>query len=188
LAAKKPGEIDLPEVQAIKAHIRYAEAIAGIEVMGLDERHARFLDMPFYKTGTVRKDPIGEADVRVVLDLLEEIRPTHLFVAGDLSDPHGTHRMCYNAIKAALQRYNARHASTADAEDAPALPLVWLSRGAWQEWEIHKADVFLPLSKADLDRKIEAIYKHESQKDRAMFPGAYDAREFWQRARDRNRH
>ena len=192
LAEKKPGEVDLPEVQALKAHIRYAEAIAGIEVMGLGEENARFLDMPFYKTGTVRKDPIGEADIEVVLGLLREMRPDHIFVAGDLSDPHGTHRMCYVAIRDALARYNEELSGGAvSAGDGSASeverPLVWLYRGAWQEWEIHDADVLVPLSKQDMDRKIEAIFKHESQKDRAMFPGAYDEREFWQRARDRNR-
>ncbi|MFQ5568933.1 MAG: glucosamine-6-phosphate deaminase [Rhodothermales bacterium] len=191
LTKKKPGQIDLQEVQQIKAHIRYAEAIAAIEIMGLGEENARFLDMPFYKTGTVRKDPISEADIEVVLAVLREIQPAHIFVAGDLSDPHGTHRMCYKAIKEALERYN-REGSMADTgsarTDTPhTRPQVWLYRGAWQEWEIHKADVFIPLSKADLDRKIEAIFKHESQKDRAMFPGAYDAREFWERAYDRNR-
>ncbi len=197
LETKDPGEVDIPEVQTLKAHIRYGEAIAGIEVMGLDGTHARFLDMPFYRTGRVRKDPISEADVEVVRSLLEEVEPTHIFVAGDLSDPHGTHRMCYQAIKKALQAYNASSVeSTAtgdgmpepdDAASTPDQPLVWLYRGAWQEWPIHEADVFAPLSKADLNRKVEAIFKHESQKDRAMFPGAYDEREFWERARDRNR-
>jgi len=136
--------------------------------------------MPFYKTGRVNKDPIGDADVALVRSLLDDIQPQHIFVAGDLSDPHGTHRMCYTAIETALEDYNI---SLSDKDERP---LVWLYRGAWQEWEIHKADVFIPLSKADLDRKIEAIFKHESQKDRAMFPGAYDSREFWERARDRN--
>jgi glucosamine-6-phosphate deaminase len=194
-AKKDPGEIDLPEVQELKAHIRYGEAIAAIEVMGLDGTNAEFLDMPFYKTGRVRKDPISEADVEVVYDLLTDVEPTHVFVAGDLSDPHGTHRMCYKAIKEALQQYDDETAVTSGdgvpEDKTPAgyrpQPQVWLYRGAWQEWPIHEADVFVPLSKADLDRKVEAIFKHESQKDRAMFPGAYDDREFWERARDRNR-
>ena len=203
LDEKKPAQVDTDEVQKLKATIRYTEAIAAIEVMGLGTENARFLDMPFYKTGRVKKDPIGEADVQIVLDLLTETRATHLFVAGDLSDPHGTHRMCYSAIDQAVRRYGAALASPAGdvggdgatAKPAPKgarrkkddpRPLVWLYRGAWQEWEIHQADVFLPLSKADLDLKIEAIYKHESQKDRALFPGAYDEREFWERARDRN--
>lgn len=177
LRNKKPGEVDTKEVQQLKANLRYAEAVAGIEVMGLCLEHARFLDMPFYKTGRVRKDPIGEGDIQIVLDLLNDVKPDHIFVAGDLSDPHGTHRMCYIAIREALKRYR---------EAGEQVPQVWLYRGAWQEWEIHEADVFLPLSKASLNRKIIAIFKHESQKDSAMFPGAYDQREFWQRARDRN--
>ena len=180
LAAKKPGEVDSDRVQLIKAYIRYAEAISGIEVMGLTRESARFLDLPFYKTGRVRKDPISDTDVSIVLELLREIEPDHIFVAGDLSDPHGTHRMCYSAISTAMAIYT----ETKSEDEAP---LIWLYRGAWQEWEIHQADVFLPMSKAALDRKIEAIFKHESQKDRAMFPGAYDNREFWERARDRNR-
>ena len=149
--------------------------------MGLSRENARFLDLPFYKTGRVRKDPISDADVTIVLDLLQEIRPHHIFVAGDLSDPHGTHRMCYSAIARAMEEYSKIRTEEEDG------PLIWLYRGAWQEWEIHQADIFLPMSKAALDRKIDAIFKHESQKDRAMFPGAYDRREFWERARDRNR-
>lgn len=178
---KKPGDVDSEDVQLIKAYIRYSEAIAGVEVMGLHQKHARFLDMPFYKTGTVRKEPIGEEDVQIVLDLLEEKMPQHIFVAGDLSDPHGTHRMCYFAIQEALERFRTKHPE----EDHP---LVWLYRGAWQEWEIDEASVLIPMSKADLDRKIEAIFKHESQKDRAMYPGAYDSREFWERAKQRNQY
>jgi glucosamine-6-phosphate deaminase len=180
MTSKPPGEVDSVDVQQVKAFIRYSEAVAGIEVMHLGQEHARFLDMPFYKTGKVRKMPIGDADVKIVLSLLEEKMPDHIFVAGDLSDPHGTHRMCYFAIERALKQFKTQHPKESSH------PLVWLYRGAWQEWEIDKADVFLPMSKADLDRKIEAIFKHESQKDRAMYPGAYDVREFWERARDRN--
>ena len=167
--------MDLEEVQHLKASIRYSEAIAGIKVMGLSDEHARFLDLPFYQTGRIKKKPITSADIDIVLNLLHERRPHHIFVAGDLSDPHGTHRMCYVAVQGALARYDRREA-----------PKIWLYRGAWQEWEIHKADVFMPMSQAEMARKIEAIFKHESQKDRAMFPGAHDDREFWQRARDRN--
>jgi len=208
-SVKRAGDdVDPEQLQVLKAHVRYSEAIAAIGVMGLGPSHARFLDMPFYKTGRIKKDPIGEGDVDVVLALLREVRPGHIFVAGDLSDPHGTHRMCYQAIKEAVGRYRAQvqagevmgaqEAGDGDPGDgdageaapqraeAPQLT-IWLYRGAWQEWETHRADLFLPLSKAALDRKVEAIFKHESQKDRAMFPGAYDEREFWQRARDRNR-
>ncbi len=177
LAQKKPGEPDIQEVQELKAHIRYAEAIAAIEVLGLGAEHARFLDMPFYRTGMVKKKPIGEEDVAIVLQLMKEKKPEHIFVAGDLSDPHGTHRLCYAAIRQAYNLY---------VEEEETRPTIWLYRGAWQEWEVDRTDVFLPMSKADLDKKIDAIFKHESQKDRALFPGAYDEREFWQRARDRN--
>ncbi|CAN5818877.1 glucosamine-6-phosphate deaminase [soil metagenome] len=199
LEQKEPGQVDLEEVQHIKAYIRYSEAINALEVIGLGPENARFLDMPFYKTGRVKKDPIGEADVQIVFDFFREIEPDHIFVAGDLSDPHGTHRMCYKAISEALEQYNEERGADEpeptkktngrskrhDAKDRR--PHVWLYRGAWQEWEIERADVFLPISKSELDVKIEAIFKHESQKDRALFPGAYDEREFWQRARDRNR-
>ena len=180
---REPGEVAPEALQSMKAYVRYSEAVAAIEVMGLDAEDARFLDMPFYKTGRIRKDPIGDADVQVVLNLLEEIQPEHIFVAGDLSDPHGTHRMCYQAIKEALAQYR----DTPDDTEASGSLQIWLYRGAWQEWETHRANIFLPMTKSDLDRKVEAIFKHESQKDRAMFPGAYDEREFWQRARDRNR-
>ena len=179
LLSKDPGDIDAPRVQRAKAFIRYAEAVSAIEVMGLGRENARFLDMPFYQTGMVRKNPIGPEDVQIVTDLMEEVSADHIFVAGDLSDPHGTHRMCYKAIAQAVDAYHETHGSE-------AAPTVWLYRGAWQEWEIDRAEVFVPMSKSDLARKIEAIFKHESQKDRAMFPGAYDAREFWERARDRN--
>ena len=178
LSNKSPGEVDLPAVQHIKAAIRYSEAIAGIEVMGLDQSNARFIDLPFYQTGRVKKKPVGEEDAKIILDLMNEQNPDHIFVAGDLSDPHGTHRICYVAIQMALALYNKGRTTQG--------PMVWLYRGAWQEWEIHQADVFTPISRKEMARKIEAIFKHESQKDRAMFPGAYDDREFWQRAQDRN--
>lgn len=179
LAQKKPAQVDADEIQKIKAYIRYTEAIAGIEVMGLTEKNARFLDLPFYKTGQVKKAPISKADTDIIVDLFDAFNPEHIFIAGDLSDPHGTHRMCYTAIRQGLSRWQTQKSSSEK-------PLLWLYRGAWQEWEIDKASCFLPMSKSDLQRKIDAIYKHESQKDRALFPGAYDSREFWERARDRN--
>lgn len=178
LENKSAGEIDLPSVQHIKSAIRYSEAIAGIEVMGLNRSNARFIDLPFYQTGRIKKKPVGEEDARIIVNLMNEQNPDHIFVAGDLSDPHGTHRICYVAIQMALEHYKRERGGQG--------PMVWLYRGAWQEWEIHQADIFTPISRTEMVRKIEAIFKHESQKDRAMFPGAYDDREFWQRARDRN--
>ncbi len=176
LAGKHPGEVDVPAVQDIKRIIRETEAVSGLEVVGLTRDNARFLDLPFYQTGKVRKDPIGPADVRIVRDLLEEVHPEVVFVAGDLSDPHATHRMCKEAIDAALNEYVAR---------GNARPEVWLYRGAWQEWAVTDATVLVPLSQEELRLKIQAIFKHQSQKDSAPFPGQ-DDREFWQRVQDRN--
>jgi len=176
MASKRPGEVDLQAVLDIKRIIRETEAVSGLEVVGLTRNNARFLDLPFYQTGKVRKDPIGPADVRMVRDLLEEVHPEVVFVAGDLSDPHGTHRMCKEAIDAALLEYVAL---------GNARPEVWLYRGAWQEWPVTEATVLVPLSQEELRLKIQAIFKHQSQKDSAPFPGQ-DDREFWQRVQDRN--
>jgi glucosamine-6-phosphate deaminase len=194
LGNKEPGEVDIPEVQDIKRIIREAEAVSGIEVMGLSERHARFLNLPFYQTGKVRKDPIGPADVAIVRALLEELRPDLIFVAGDLSDPHGTHRMCKEAIDLALAELDAGARTSGNGtggdDDAPAgrwtPPEVWLYRGAWQEWPVTEATYLVPMSQEELKLKIQAIFKHQSQKDSAPFPGQ-DDREFWQRVEERNK-
>ena len=175
LAAKEPGQVDIPEVLAIKRAIREAEAVSGIETFGMKREQARFLNLPFYQTGKTRKDPIGPEDVRITLELLEEHRPSMIFVAGDLSDPHGTHRMCLDTVKQALDKYSGEP------------PEVWYYRGAWQEWNVTTADVLVPLSEDELRWKILAIFKHQSQKDRAPFPGQ-DDREFWQRVEERNRN
>jgi glucosamine-6-phosphate deaminase len=177
LARKHPGDVDIPEVQDLKRIIRESEAVAGIRTLGLDEGAARFLDLPFYQTGKVRKDPIGPADVAVVRALLEEVGPELIFVAGDLSDPHGTHRMCKEAIDRALVDYVA---------SGRVAPEVWLYRGAWQEWPVTEATWLVPLSQEELRLKIQAIFKHQSQKDSAPFPGP-DEREFWQRVEARNK-
>lgn len=174
LDRKEPAEVDIPEVEALKRTIRESEAISALETLGLDRDRARFLDMPFYRTGRVRKQPIGEEDVEIVRSVLEETRPEMVFAAGDLSDPHGTHRKCLRAVERALARY-----------EGPS-PEVWLYRGAWQEWPVSRASVLVPMSEEELETKIHAIFKHESQKDRAPFPGP-DEREFWERVRDRNR-
>ena len=171
---KAPGDVDLPVVQDVKRMIRESEAIAALEAVGLPRSAARFLNLPFYRTGEVRKRPIGPEDVAIVRALLNEVRPDLVFVAGDLSDPHGTHRMCKAAIERAL------------AEGEPPRPEVWLYRGAWQEWSISDADVLVPLSQDELRAKVLAIFKHQSQKDTAPFPGAHDDREFWQRVEARN--
>jgi len=153
--------------------------VSGIETVGLPRAAARFLNLPFYQTGKVRKDPIGPKDVAIVRALLEDVRPQHIFVAGDLSDPHGTHRMCKEAIDRALAELYG--------SDKASLPEIWLYRGAWQEWPIHEATWLVPLSQEELRLKIQAIFKHQSQKDSAPFPGGYDEREFWQRVEARNK-
>jgi len=175
LDTKTPGQVDTPDVLTIKRGIREAEAVSGIETFGMNRDQARFLNLPFYQTGKTRKDPIGPEDVRITLELLEEHRPSIIFVAGDLSDPHGTHRMCLETVEAALQQYSGEQ------------PEVWYYRGAWQEWDVREADVLVPLSEDELRCKILAIFKHQSQKDRAPFPGQ-DDREFWQRVEERNKN
>ena len=177
LARKRPGDVDIEEVQDIKRIIRESEAVAGVRTIGLDDRAARFLDLPFYQTGKVKKDPVGPADVAIVRALLDELEPAIVFVAGDLSDPHGTHRMCKEAIDRALAEY-----ASGDRER----PEVWLYRGAWQEWPVTEATYLVPLAQEELRLKIQAIFKHQSQKDTAPFPGP-DEREFWQRVEARNK-
>ena len=171
---KAPGDVDIPVVQDLKRFIRESEAIAALAAVGIPPGAARFLDLPFYQTGEVRKRPLSDEDIAIVLRLFEEVRPDLVFVAGDLSDPHGTHRTCKAAVEEALTRYKAAQR-----------PGVWLYRGAWQEWSLTEADVLVPLSQDELHAKILAIFRHQSQKDTAPFPG-YDEREFWQRVEARN--
>jgi glucosamine-6-phosphate deaminase len=178
LRTKKAGQLDSPAVQRIKSLIRKTEAKAAAGACGIPEEQLHFLDLPFYQTGRVAKLPVSDDDVRIVRDLLDRLRPAQVYVAGDLSDPHGTHRMCADAILGALRELNP------DGYN----PEVWLYRGAWQEWGPHEIERAVPLSPSDLQRKKVAIFMHESQKDAALFPGPYDTREFWQRAVDRNRN
>ena len=173
-AKKHPGAVDSDAVLNLKRFIRESEAISAIVAVGLPPSAARFLNLPFYQTGEVRKRPVGAKDVKIVLDLVSDFSPDYVFVAGDMSDPHGTHRMCKAAIDRALADYDGRH------------PEVWLYRGAWEEWPLTEADVLVPLSQEEVRQKIMAIFKHQSQKDVAPFPGGHDDREFWQRVETRN--
>ncbi len=175
---KKPNQIDIPEVRLIKGLIRRGEARAGARFCGLDDDHIHFLDMPFYETGSSRKKPVGEEDVQIIVDLLESIQPHQVYAAGDLADPHGTHRVCLEAIFEALHRLRDKKWS----KDC----WLWLYRGAWHEWSVYEIEMAVPLSPMELRKKRIAIYMHQSQKDRPPFPGN-DEREFWQRAEDRNR-
>ena len=176
---KPPGEVDSAELQQIKTIIRRSEARAAARFSGVRPEHVHFLDLPFYETGRVRKRPLSERDIAIVAELLERVRPKQVYAAGDLSDPHGTHRVCLAAIGGALRKLTDRD-WLRDCE-------VWLYRGAWQEWEPHAIDLAVPLSPDEVDRKRRAIFNHETQKDKAPFPGPWDTREFWQRAEDRNR-
>jgi glucosamine-6-phosphate deaminase len=175
---KTPGQIDTAEVQAIKGLIRRGEAKAGCRYVGIPDANMHFLDLPFYETGTVKKNPIGPKDVEITVDLLQSIKPHQIYAAGDLSDPHGTHRVCLTAVFEAIEQLK----NEAWMKDC----YVWLYRGAWQEWDIDQIEMAVPLSPDELFRKRRAVFKHQSQKDSAMFPGA-DKREFWQRAEDRNK-
>ena len=183
IRSKKPGAIDTPELQKIKGLIRRTEARAGARYSGVGEENIHFLDLPFYETGRVKKMPIGEADLKITMDLLKRVRPHQVYAAGDLSDPHGTHRVCLDAILKSIERLRADPKESAWANAC----VVWLYRGAWQEWEPEEIEMAVPLSPDEVVRKRMAIFKHESQKDRALFPGPSDPREFWQRAEDRNR-
>ncbi|MDP6442184.1 MAG: glucosamine-6-phosphate deaminase [Pirellulaceae bacterium] len=168
---------NIDAILKIKGLIRWSEAKAGAVAVGCDEQNLHFLDLPFYRTGTVAKRPIGPEDVKIIRDLIGKLQPHQIYVAGDLSDPHGTHRVCADAIFRAVDEIR---------ESGSEIPEVLLYRGAWQEYETHEIEIAVPLSPNDLERKRKAIFMHESQKDEARFPGS-DPREFWERAEDRNR-
>ena len=177
LRNKQPGQVDSPAIQRIKGLIRKGEARAATRYCGVASDRLHFQNLPFYETGRVKKKPLGDDDVQITVDLLREIQPHQVYAAGDLSDPHGTHRTCLNAIMQACERCRD--------DDWYATCEVWLYRGAWQEWPPDRIDMAVPLSPEEVERKRVAIFKHQSQKDRALFPGS-DNREFWQRAEDRN--
>lgn len=145
---------------------------------GVKRENIRFLDLPFYDTGKSEKKPLGKEDVRIVREYIESLKPDMIFAAGDLTDPHGTHRVCLQAILRALDEL--------EGEEWMQGVAVYLYRGAWQEWELEKVSMAVPLSPDELYEKRMAIFKHQSQKDRPMFPGS-DSREFWQRSEARNK-
>jgi glucosamine-6-phosphate deaminase len=178
LRSKRPAQNDSEDVLKIKALIRQTEARAAALACGIPPGHLEFMDLRFYRTGTIAKAPIHPQDIADTVALLQRLQPAQTYVAGDLSDPHGTHRVCADAIFRAVREVRKQGMEFE----------VWLYRGAWQEWEPHEVDRVVPISPGDLERKKLAIFRHQSQKDRAMFPGGIDRREFWQRAEDRNRH
>jgi len=179
LNEKEPAQVDSDEIKHIKGLIRRGEAKAAARYCGIPESRLHFLDMPFYETGRVKKKPLSQEDVDIVKELLREVKPHQIYAAGDLSDPHGTHRVCLKAILAALEE--------CENDDWIDDCYVWLYRGAWQEWDINEIEMAVPLSPQELAKKRRAIFKHQSQKDRPLFPGP-DEREFWQRSEERNRN
>ena len=177
LKNKKVSEIDIPEVRYIKGLIRKGEARATCHYVGLPDDQMHFMELPFYETGTITKKPLGEEDVQLTMDLIQKIKPHQIYAAGDLADPHGTHKVCLDAIFEAVKRVKS--------EDFMKDCWVWLYRGAWQEWGIDEIEMAVPLSPNQVLEKRVGIFKHQSQKDGVVFQGT-DSREFWQRAEDRN--
>ena len=179
MAKKQPNEIDTLPIRNVKGFIRKNEAISGARFAGLPDECIHFMELPFYETGKSKKDTVGEIDIQQTIDLLQQIKPHQIFAAGDFADPHGTHIICFNLVLAALQRLKITEEWVKDC-------WLWMYRGAWQELPIHEIEMAVPLSPDEVMRKRSAIFKHQSQKDRPVFPGD-DAREFWVRAEDRNR-
>ncbi|WP_374165711.1 glucosamine-6-phosphate deaminase [Arcticibacter sp. MXS-1] len=179
MGVKKPNQPDTTEIRKIKGLIRKGEAIAGARYAGLPDDHIHLLDLPFYDRMKTEKNVSFEEDIQIVMKLLQEVKPQQVFAAGDFADPHGTHKVCFDIILAALTRLKETEEWTRDC-------WFWLYRGAWHEFEIHEIEMAVPLSPQEVERKRMAIFKHQSQKDLPVFPGD-DAREFWVRAEDRNR-
>ncbi|MHC1708542.1 MAG: glucosamine-6-phosphate deaminase [Bacteroidales bacterium] len=177
LSGKQPGQTDSKEVLKLKTAIRQGEAHAACRFIGIPDSQIHFLNLPFYNTGSVRKNPVTDADIQIVEDILKTIKPHQVYAAGDLSDPHGTHRVCLDALYQALDKQK----DESWYQDCR----IWLYRGAWQEWDLDQVEMAVPLSPEEAHIKRMAIFKHQSQKDRPLFPGI-DTREFWQRAEERN--
>ena len=180
LATKKEGDIDTAEVRTIKGLIRRGEARTACTFNNIPLDHVHFLDLPFYESGKIEKLPMTEKDVEVVRQLLQEVKPQQIFVAGDLADPHGTHRKCTDAVMAAIDV--EKEAGAEGLKDCR----IWMYRGAWAEWEIENIEMCVPMSPEELRAKRNSILKHSSQMESAPFLGN-DERLFWQRAEDRNR-
>lgn len=176
---KKAGDEDTADVLFMKGRIRREEATAGCRFVGIKDSKIKFLDLPFYETGKVKKNPISEADVKIVKEYLQEIKPHQVFVAGDLADPHGTHKVCLDAILAAVDEL--KNEKTEWLKDCR----FWMYRGAWAEWEIDFIEMAVPISPEELRSKRLSILKHQSQMESAPFLGN-DERLFWQRSEDRN--
>ena len=182
IASKRKGEPEPRALLDIKGAIRRAEARAAVRSFGLNaDTNAHFLNLPFYETGGIKKGQRTEKDLEIIIELLQQIRPHQIYLAGDLADPHGTHRVCTEAVMEAVCRLRDSGEKWLDE------CVIWLYRGAWMEWEIGMVDMAVPLSPDELIKKRHAIYRHLSQKDIVPFPGD-DSREFWQRAEERTQN
>ncbi|WP_456420966.1 glucosamine-6-phosphate deaminase [Lutibacter sp.] len=177
IKSKKENVIDTIEVRKLKGLIRKRESLAATRYLGVPDENVHFLNLPFYETGSIKKNPLGKEDIKIMCKIIEDIKPHQIYAAGDLADPHGTHRVSLNALFESL----AVLKSKSFMNDC----WVWLYKGAWQEWEIHEIDMAVPMSPDQVLKKRKAIFFHQSQKDGVMFQGS-DIREFWMRAEDRN--
>lgn len=177
LKNKQTSDKDIPELREIKGAVRRGEARATCRFVGIPEKNVNFMNLPFYETGEIAKKPLGKVDIDLTVDLIRKIKPHQIFAAGDLADPHGTHKVCLDAVFAAIEQL--KH------EEWMKDCWVWLYRGAWAEWDIHDIDMAVPMSPDQVIQKRHGIWKHQSQKDGVVFQGI-DAREFWQRAEERN--
>ncbi|MCE2675368.1 MAG: glucosamine-6-phosphate deaminase [Sediminibacterium sp.] len=179
LAEKQSTHLDTAEIRAIKGLIRRCEAKATCRYVGLKDTNYHFLDLPFYETGTIDKKPMSELDIKITMDLLNELKPHQVYCAGDLADPHGTHKVCLEIIFESLRRLKA------SGETWVKDCWVWLYKGAWQEWAVSEIEMAVPMSPDQVLKKRFGIFIHQSQKDSVPFQGS-DSREFWQRAEIRN--
>jgi len=178
LKKKQSGEPDSKELRYIKGIIRRGEAKNTCRFVGVPPENIHFLNLPFYETGVVEKKPLAEEDHRIVMDIIERVKPHQIYAAGDLADPHGTHKVCLDAVFGAVRRLKN--------EEFMRECWVWLYKGAWAEWDIDSIEMAVPMSPDEVQKKKFGIFKHQSQKDGVVFQGS-DSREFWKRSEDRNR-
>jgi glucosamine-6-phosphate deaminase len=169
---------DIPELRNLKGLIRQKESLGATRYVGLKDENVHFLNLPFYETGTIKKNPLSKDDITIMSSIIEEIKPHQIYAAGDLADPHGTHKICLDAVFLAI----AELKNKSFMNDC----WVWLYRGAWQEWDLHEIDMAVPMSPNQVLKKRTSIFYHQSQKDRVMFQGD-DSREFWVRVEERNK-
>jgi glucosamine-6-phosphate deaminase len=179
IKTKKSYSKDSEEIRAIKGLIRRTEARATCRYVGIKDENIHFMNLPFYETGLIEKNPPGEEDVLITMELIKDVKPHQIFAAGDFADPHGTHKVCFDIMMEALKRLKA--ANDESVKDC----VLWLYRGAWAEWDCWDVEMAIPMSPDQVLQKRNGIFIHQSQKDGVVFQGT-DSREFWQRAEERN--